>query len=71
MLVLSRHVGEWIVIDGNIRISVVAVQGGRVRLGVMAPNRIAVDRLEVSERRAAFAAPSNTAADPTAPSHNG
>jgi carbon storage regulator len=37
MLVLTRRVGEEIVIDGNIRITVTAIHGERVRIGVTAP----------------------------------
>lgn len=53
MLVLSRRVGEEIVIDTAIRVTVVAVRGSRVRLGITAPVSVAVDRLEVHERRGA------------------
>ena len=51
MLVLSRRIGEQIVIDGNIHITVVAVQGNKVRLGVAAPPTVRIDRQEVNERR--------------------
>jgi carbon storage regulator CsrA len=37
MLVLSRRIGEEIVIDEQIRVVVAAVQGDRVRLGICAP----------------------------------
>ena len=46
MLVLSRKVGEEIVIAGTIRVTVVAVVGDRVRLGVQAPSEVRVDREE-------------------------
>ena len=55
MLVLSRHVGEQIVIDGNIRVTVAEIRGERVRLGITAPAWIRVDRSEVFERRMASA----------------
>jgi len=51
MLVLSRRVGEQIVIGDDIRITVVAVQGNKVRIGVSAPPTVCVDRHEVNERR--------------------
>lgn len=54
MLVLTRRVGEQIVIDGNITVVVVALQGDRVRLGVEAPADVQVDRLEVHQRRREF-----------------
>jgi carbon storage regulator len=56
MLVLTRRVGEEIVIDGDIRITVTAVQGERVRIGVTAPASVRVDRREVHARRSEFAA---------------
>jgi carbon storage regulator len=52
MLVLSRRVGEEIVIDGSIRVVIVAVQGNKVRIGVQAPADVPVDRLEIHARRA-------------------
>lgn len=54
MLVLTRRLGEEIVIDGDIRVTVVAVRGDKVRLGVAAPKFITVDRAEVHERRDEF-----------------
>lgn len=55
MLVLSRRLGEEIVIGGDILVKVVAVNGDKVRLGITAPTEVPVDRREVHERRAAFA----------------
>jgi carbon storage regulator CsrA len=51
MLVLTRHVGEQIVIDSAIRVTVVAIKGNNVRLGVTAPEYVRVDRAEVHQRR--------------------
>ena len=53
MLVLTR-LGEEIIIAGNIHITVVAIQGDRVRLGVQAPPSVCIDRSEVHERRHGF-----------------
>jgi carbon storage regulator len=50
MLVLTRRIGESIVVDDNIRISVVSIGGGKVRLAIDAPAEIPVNRLEVHER---------------------
>lgn len=41
-------------IDGNIRVMVVAVKGDKIRLGISAPPSVAVDRKEVHERRAEY-----------------
>ena len=57
MLVLSRRPGEEIIIDGNIRVTVVSVKGDRVRIGIAAPGDVTVDRAEVHERRIAFNEP--------------
>jgi carbon storage regulator len=54
MLVLTRRVGEEIVIDGNIHVMVVGVKGDRIRIGISAPPSVTVDRKEVHERRAEF-----------------
>lgn len=51
MLVLTRKVGEEIVIGDNIRITLVAIQGDRVRIGINAPKEVIVDRQEVHEKR--------------------
>ena len=50
MLVLSRRVGEEIVIDGQIRLVVAAVQRDQVSLAIHAPATTRVDRQEVYER---------------------
>lgn len=47
MLVLSRKVGETIVINGQISIMVTAVQGGTVRIGIQAPREVPVHRGEL------------------------
>jgi carbon storage regulator CsrA len=53
MLVLTRRIGEKIVIDGVISITVVSIKGDNARLGVDAPSSICVDRWEVHQRRQA------------------
>jgi carbon storage regulator len=54
MLVLTRRVGETIVVDGKIRITVAAVNGNKIRLSIKAPPDVRVDREEVHERRVGF-----------------
>ncbi len=51
MLVLTRRVGEKVVIGGDILVEVVAIQGHQIRLGITAPSTVAVDREEVWQRR--------------------
>jgi carbon storage regulator len=47
MLVLTRRIGEEIVIAGNIRVMVVGVRGRTIRLGVTAPSSVPVVRQEL------------------------
>jgi carbon storage regulator len=47
MLVLSRRPQEAVVIDGTIRVTVLSIQGNKVRLGITAPPSVRVDREEV------------------------
>jgi carbon storage regulator len=55
MLVLTRRIGEEIIINNNIRVTVVSIDGGKVRLGIAAPPEVRVDRQEIHERRREFA----------------
>ncbi len=50
MLVLSRKRDERIRIGENIEITVVEIQGGRVRLGITAPSDIPVHRAEIADQ---------------------
>jgi carbon storage regulator len=50
MLVLTRKVGERIHIGEGIVLTVVRIQGDRVRLGVTAPPDVAVHREEIRDR---------------------
>jgi carbon storage regulator len=51
MLVLTRRVGEVIVVGEDIRITVVSIKGDKVRLGIAAPDFVRVDREEIHTRR--------------------
>ena len=51
MLVLTRKVGQTIVIDDEIHVTVVALKGDSVRLGITAPAAVLVDRSEIHEHR--------------------
>ena len=56
MLVLTRKRGEEIVIGDNIRLTVVAVSGNQVRLGVTAPPDVSVRREELRPKARRFGA---------------
>lgn len=48
MLVLSRKVGETIVIGDNVTVTVLSVKGNRVKLGIEAPRGVRVVRYELT-----------------------
>ena len=49
MLVLSRKVGETIVVGKDIEVSILEIQGGEVRLGFNAPRDVIILRKEILE----------------------
>jgi carbon storage regulator len=53
MLVLSRKMGEQLVIDENIVITITRVAGHRVSIGIEAPAHVAIKRGELEPRSAA------------------
>jgi carbon storage regulator len=55
MLVLSRKLGEKIVIGDGIVLTVLKVDGGRVRIGIEAPENVSILRGELIERAQEFA----------------
>ncbi len=50
MLILSRRPGDVLLIDGGIRVVVVGIEGGSVRLGIEAPRGVGIVREEVALR---------------------
>ncbi|HLJ97906.1 MAG TPA: carbon storage regulator [Gemmataceae bacterium] len=50
MLVLTRKLGEQVIIDGDITVTLLATDRGRVRLGIEAPSRVAILRAELERR---------------------
>jgi carbon storage regulator len=56
MLVLTRRIGETLIIGEDIRVTVLDVSGSQVRIGVTAPKAVPVHREEVAERIKAEAA---------------
>lgn len=51
MLILTRRLGESIKIGDDVQITVLAVGGTQVRIGIAAPRNLPVDRAEVHERK--------------------
>ena len=50
MLILTRRVGETLVIGDDVNVTVLGVRGNQVRLGVNAPKEVAVHREEIYQR---------------------
>ena len=51
MLILTRRIGESIMIGDNITIRVLEIAGKQVRIGIDAPRDVAVDREEIYDRK--------------------
>jgi len=51
MLILTRRPQETIRVGDDVTITVLAVEGSKVRIGINAPRHITVDREEVHERK--------------------
>lgn len=50
MLVMTRKTNEEIMIGDDVKIKVLGVKGGQVRIGIEAPKNVAVHRKEIYER---------------------
>jgi len=50
MLILTRRVGETLMIGNDVTVTVLGVKGNQVRLGINAPKNVAVHREEIYER---------------------
>lgn len=50
MLILTRHLGETIVISDDVQITVLSIKGSQISLGINAPTDVSVYRLEIYHR---------------------
>ncbi len=50
MLILTRKLGESIIIDDNIKVTVVDINNQQIKLGIDAPKHITINREEVAKK---------------------
>ena len=52
MLVLTRRVGETLIIgkNGEIKVTVISIKGSQVHIGVLAPDDVPINREEIHQR---------------------
>ena len=50
MLILTRRVGEAVIIGENVSVTVLGVKGNQIRLGINAPKDVSVHRQEIFDR---------------------
>ena len=50
MLILTRKIGDALMIGDEVKVTVLGVRGSQVRVGVDAPREVAVHRMEIFER---------------------
>lgn len=50
MLILTRRIGESVIVNDNIKMTILGIKGNQVRLGSIAPKEVVIHREEVYER---------------------
>lgn len=67
MLILTRRPQETIRVGEEVTITVLGVEGNKVRVGIAAPRNVTVDRQEVYERKQREVGAANAVQDPSEP----
>lgn len=72
MLILTRRVGETLMIGDSVTVTILGVKGNQVRVGITAPKDVAVHREEIFQRIGKESAPGAepAAEDPAAPTES-
>jgi len=60
MLVLSRKLGQKIIVDGHITVQVVSISGNKIRLGIVAPPEVEILREELAAQTEPWRSPEPT-----------
>ncbi len=50
MLILTRKSGEAIIINGDVKVTVLSIEGNKIRIGIDAPKEISVHREEIHNK---------------------
>jgi carbon storage regulator len=64
MLILTRRVGETLMIGDSVTVTILGVKGNQVRVGITAPKDVAVHREEIFQRIGREAAAQSSEKDP-------
>ena len=51
MLILSRRIGASMIVDHDITVTILSITGNQVKLGIVAPKNITVDREEIYHKK--------------------
>ena len=50
MLILTRRVGQTVIVGNDVTVTIVGVKGNQIRIGISAPKNVSIHREEIYER---------------------